>query len=124
MDRTRTPRRGRLLARVAALGYVAFAAVGGLLAGAADQPDSATAFLHLATFPGSVAVGIAAFASAALLDVEPSFSDADPGVFGVMLPFALGASLNVLLVWGAAAFGCRVAGELREHRRFRGRTRA
>ncbi|MGW1136274.1 hypothetical protein [Streptomyces zhihengii] len=109
-------------ARAAVLGYAALAGAGALVVGAMGHPDQGTAYLHLATFPGSVVVGIGAFVLAAFLDVAPSTSDAQPGVFGQMLPFVLGAVVNALLVWGVVAFARVVAGELREHRRYRGRT--
>lgn len=108
----------------AVLAYTALAGVGALVVGAMGHPDPGTALLHLATFPGSVLVGIGAFVLAAVLDVAPSTSDADPGAFGRMLPFVLGAVVNALLVWGAVAFARVVAAELREHRRYRGRTGA
>ncbi|TXS57491.1 hypothetical protein [Streptomyces sp. t39] len=121
MARIPAPCRVGRRTRATALGYVAAAGAGALVVGAMDHPDPGTAVLHLATFPGSVVVGIAAWCLAGLLDVAPSTSDAEPGLLGRMLPFVLGAVVNTLLVWGAVAFGRTVAGELREHRRHRSR---
>ncbi|WP_151772184.1 hypothetical protein [Streptomyces abyssomicinicus] len=119
MRRTSTPRRPGW-GTLAATGYVGAAAVAAVAHGAAGAPDDWGAYLTLATFPGSTVVTVAALCLAGGAGETWDSSDpSDPefGPFSFLVPYAAGASANVLLLWGALTFGRHF---VREARRSRG----
>ncbi|WOI58990.1 hypothetical protein [Streptomyces fradiae] len=117
--------RPRRTARLVAAGYVGAVAAAALAYGVAGAPEGWSAPLLLATFPGAV---LAAFLGYYLLPAllgaggadGADVADESVGALDFLPQYAGGAILNVLLVWGIAAFVRHFVREARGSRERRG----
>jgi hypothetical protein len=100
----------------ASAAYVGVVALAALVHGIAGAPDDWSAYLALATWPGSALVTVAAFCLAAATGAVDT-ADTAPGPPFLLLPLTLGALVNVLLVRGACAFARHFVREARHSRR-------
>ncbi|HEY9367621.1 hypothetical protein [Streptomyces sp.] len=85
--------------RAAAALYVGLVAVGVVAHALADGPPDNTVPLYFATLPGSLLVSVFALYPAVALFGPGETETANP--YGLLVPLAGGAVLNVLLVWAA-----------------------
>ncbi|MFD4242779.1 hypothetical protein ACFWP3_14430 [Streptomyces sp. NPDC058525] len=109
----RPGRSARALPTAAAL-YVALVAAGVVAAALAGAPPEATVPLYFATLPGSLLVTVFV-----LFPVAALFGPGDPEAanpFGLLVPLAGGAVVNVLLVWAVLALVRKAVGARRAGR--------
>ncbi|MFD7321568.1 hypothetical protein ACFV9D_10875 [Streptomyces sp. NPDC059875] len=99
-----TPRlSGRALPATAAL-YVGLVAAGVVANAVAGGPPDNTTPLYFATLPGSLLVTVFAVLPLATFLGAGDATDADPAnPFGLLVPLAGGALVNVLLAWAILA---------------------
>lgn len=108
------PRRSARLLPAAAALYVALVAAGVTAAALADAPPDATVPLYFATLPGSLLVTVFVLFPAAAPAGTGDPGEANP--FGLLVPLAGGAVVNVLLVWAVLVLVRKAAASRRTGR--------
>jgi hypothetical protein len=104
--------RGRAV-RIAAAAYLLLVTAASVAHDLAGRPDGWSAALTLAAFPGSTVVTVLLLGLSA---AWPDPSDTGLGPLSLLVPYAAGALLNVLLVRGAFAFARHFVREARRSR--------